>query len=39
MSLLIIKNLSKDFSHKVIFENEELIINETDKIGLIGKNG
>lgn len=39
MSLFTIKNLSKDFAHKTIFENEEVIINEHDKIGLIGKNG
>lgn len=39
MSLLVIKNLSKEFYNKIIFENEEIIINENDKIGLIGKNG
>ena len=37
MSLLVIKNLSKEFYNKIIFKNEEIIINENDKIGLLEK--
>lgn len=37
--LLSIKNLNKAFNNKILFEDENVVINKNDKIGLIGKNG
>ncbi len=39
MNLLTIENLSKQFSERLLFENANLVINEGDRIGLIGVNG
>ncbi|MFN8487193.1 MAG: ABC-F family ATP-binding cassette domain-containing protein [Caldilineaceae bacterium] len=39
MNLLTIDNLSKQFSERLLFENANLVINEGDRIGLIGVNG
>ncbi|MCT4585496.1 MAG: ABC-F family ATP-binding cassette domain-containing protein [Peptostreptococcaceae bacterium] len=39
MSILNIENISKTYSDKVLFDKVSMIINEEDKIGLIGVNG
>ena len=39
MNLLTIENLSKQFSERLLFDNANLVINEGDRIGLIGVNG
>lgn len=39
MSILNIENISKAYSDKVLFDKVSMIINEEDKIGLIGVNG
>ncbi len=39
MNLVTISNLSKQFSERLLFENANLLINEGDRIGLIGVNG
>lgn len=39
MNLLTIEQLSKQFSERLLFENADLLINEGDRIGLIGVNG
>lgn len=39
MNLLTITNLSKQYSERLLFDGANLIINEGDRIGLIGVNG
>jgi len=39
MNLLIIDNMSKSYTERMLFENASLGINEGDKIGVIGING
>ncbi|MFN8440246.1 MAG: ABC-F family ATP-binding cassette domain-containing protein [Caldilineaceae bacterium] len=39
MNLVTISNLSKQFSERLLFDNANLLINEGDRIGLIGVNG
>ena len=39
MNLLTIDRLSKQFSERLLFEDASLLINEGDRIGLIGVNG
>jgi ATP-binding cassette subfamily F protein uup len=39
MNLLTITNLAKQFSERLLFEGASLLINEGDRIGLIGVNG
>jgi ATP-binding cassette subfamily F protein uup len=39
MNLLTITNLAKQFSERLLFEGASLLINEGDRIGLIGING
>ncbi len=39
MNLLTIQNLTKQFSERLLFEDASLLINEGDRIGLIGVNG
>lgn len=39
MNLLTISNLAKQFSERLLFEGASLLINEGDRIGLIGING
>ncbi len=39
MNLLTIENLSKQFSERLLFDGANLLINEGDRIGLIGVNG
>ncbi|MCB0137126.1 MAG: ATP-binding cassette domain-containing protein, partial [Caldilineaceae bacterium] len=39
MNLLTIDNISKQFSERLLFDGASLLINEGDRIGLIGVNG
>ncbi len=39
MNLLTIENLSKQYSERLLFDGANLLINEGDRIGLIGVNG
>ena len=39
MNLLTITNLSKQYSERLLFDGAHLLINEGDRIGLIGVNG
>lgn len=39
MNLVTIEGLSKQYSERLLFENAGLLINEGDRIGLIGVNG
>jgi len=39
MNLLTIENLSKQFSERMLFDNANLMINEGNRVGLIGVNG
>jgi ATP-binding cassette subfamily F protein uup len=39
MNLITIENLSKQFSERLLFDRANLLINEGDRIGLIGVNG
>ena len=39
MNLLTIENISKQFSERLLFDGASLLINEGDRIGLIGVNG
>ncbi|MCB0044878.1 MAG: ABC-F family ATP-binding cassette domain-containing protein [Caldilineaceae bacterium] len=39
MNLLTIQHLTKQFSERLLFEDADLLINEGDRIGLIGVNG
>jgi len=39
MNLLTIENLSKQYSERLLFDGAHLLINEGDRIGLIGVNG
>lgn len=39
MNLLTIENLSKQYSERLLFDGASLLINEGDRIGLIGVNG
>jgi ATP-binding cassette subfamily F protein uup len=39
MNLLTIENISKQYSERMLFEEASLLINEGDRIGLIGVNG
>ncbi len=39
MNLLTIENLSKQYSERLLFDGANLLINEGDRIGLIGING
>jgi ATP-binding cassette subfamily F protein uup len=39
MNLLTIQHLTKQFSERLLFEDANLLINEGDRIGLIGVNG
>ena len=39
MNLITIENLSKQFSERLLFDRASLLINEGDRIGLIGVNG
>jgi ABC transport system ATP-binding/permease protein len=39
MNLLILENVSKQYSERMLLENVDLMINEGDRIGLIGVNG
>ncbi len=39
MNIITIENISKSYSDKMLFENINFTINDTDKIGLIGING
>ncbi|MEZ4862237.1 MAG: ABC-F family ATP-binding cassette domain-containing protein [Caldilineaceae bacterium] len=39
MNLLTIENLSKQYSERLLFDNANLLINEGDRVGLIGVNG
>ena len=39
MNLLTIESLSKQFSERLLFEQANLLINEGDRVGLIGVNG
>ena len=39
MNLITIENLSKQFSERLLFDRANLLVNEGDRIGLIGVNG
>ena len=39
MELVNVKNLTKTFEDKILFENSSFSIQKGDKIGLLGKNG
>ncbi len=39
MNLFTISSLSKQFSERLLFDNASLLINEGDRVGLIGVNG
>jgi ABC transport system ATP-binding/permease protein len=39
MNLLTLENVSKQYSERMLLENVDLMINEGDRIGLIGVNG
>ncbi len=39
MNLLTITNLSKQYSERLLFDNANLLINDGDRIGLVGING
>ena len=39
MNLLTIDNISKQYSERVLFQNASMLINDGDRIGLIGVNG
>jgi len=39
MNLLTISNLSKQYSERLLFDNANLMINDGDRIGLVGING
>lgn len=39
MNLLTIEGVSKQFSERLLFDRASLLINEGDRIGLIGVNG
>ncbi|MCK5567528.1 MAG: ABC-F family ATP-binding cassette domain-containing protein, partial [Actinomycetia bacterium] len=39
MNILSMKNVSKSFSEKVLFENISFGITDSDRIGLVGVNG
>ena len=39
MNLLTIKNFSKSYTDKILFDNADFSINSKEKIGIIGVNG
>ena len=39
MNLITLENVSKQYSERVLLDSVNLLINEGDRIGLIGRNG